>query len=105
MSAVQRVVILLLVASALVSRVAAPLFGAQALPATPQDSRATAASIEPDAHDGSWRVVPAESFVGYRVHERLGFLPAPSDAVGRTSSIVGIAQISGQQITRVAVSS
>ena len=57
--------------------------------------------------DGTWRVVPAQSFVGYRVRERLAFLPLPSDAVGRTSAIIGSARIEGNAIvaTRVSVDS
>jgi hypothetical protein len=53
--------------------------------------------------DGVWRVVPAESFVGYRVRERLSFLPAPSDAVGRTSAIVGSATVEGDRIVATTV--
>jgi polyisoprenoid-binding protein YceI len=37
---------------------------------------------------GRW-VVAAGSVAGYRVREQLGFLPAPDDAVGRTSAITG----------------
>jgi polyisoprenoid-binding protein YceI len=33
------------------------------------------------------------SVAGYRVHEKLAVLPAPSDAVGRTSSITGQATV------------
>ena len=49
-------------------------------------------------HDGVWRIVSAESFVGYRVRERLSVLPAPSDAVGRTSAISGSATIKNRRI-------
>jgi hypothetical protein len=35
-----------------------------------------------EAHDG-------DSFVGYRVREQLAILPAPSDAVGRTTAVGG----------------
>jgi polyisoprenoid-binding protein YceI len=35
------------------------------------------------------------STVGYRVGEKLGALPAPDDAVGRTSSVTGTVTISG----------
>jgi polyisoprenoid-binding protein YceI len=38
---------------------------------------------------GQWTVVPASSTVGYRVREKLFALPAPSDAVGRTSAVTG----------------
>ncbi|TML41452.1 MAG: YceI family protein [Actinobacteria bacterium] len=37
---------------------------------------------------GRW-VVASGSVAGYRVREQLGFLPAPDDAVGRTSAITG----------------
>ena len=39
---------------------------------------------------GRWSVASG-SEAGYRVREKLGFLPAQSDAVGRTSSITGAA--------------
>jgi polyisoprenoid-binding protein YceI len=58
----------------------------------------------PEGHAGTWRAVPAESFVGYRVRERLGFLPAPSDAVGRTSSVTGTVRIEGDKIISTSVS-
>ena len=43
---------------------------------------------------GTWTVA-AKSVAGYRVRERLAFLSAPSDAVGRTSQITGTATITG----------
>ena len=49
----------------------------------------TAASIP-----GRWSVA-AGSVAGYRVREQLAFLSAPSDAVGRTSSISGSVTIGG----------
>ena len=39
---------------------------------------------------GRWTIA-AGSLAGYRVREKLGFLPAESDAVGRTSAITGLA--------------
>jgi polyisoprenoid-binding protein YceI len=39
---------------------------------------------------GRWTIA-AGSVAGYRVREKLGFLPAESDAVGRTSAITGTA--------------
>src|SRR5690348_16066521 len=66
---------------------------------------AAAASRESTAaHDGVWHVVPAESFVGYRVREKLAFLPAPSDAVGRTSAVEGTMTIDGTTVKAVDVS-
>ncbi|MGP0049190.1 MAG: hypothetical protein ACLPZR_10140 [Solirubrobacteraceae bacterium] len=41
---------------------------------------------------GTWTIA-AGSLAGYRVREKLGFLPAESDAVGRTSQITGHATI------------
>ena len=41
---------------------------------------------------GSWKVSTG-SFVGYRVREQLAQLPAPSDAVGRTSAVTGTASV------------
>jgi polyisoprenoid-binding protein YceI len=43
---------------------------------------------------GTWSVA-AGSVVGYRVREQLAFLSAPSDAVGRTSSVTGSVTIGG----------
>jgi hypothetical protein len=54
--------------------------------------------------EGVWRVIPAQSFVGYRVRERLAFLPLPSDAVGRTSAILGSARVKGGAIVSTRVS-
>ncbi len=39
--------------------------------------------------DGSWKLTTGDSFVGYRVREQLAILPAPSDAVGRTTAVGG----------------
>lgn len=49
---------------------------------------------------GRWTVA-AGSVAGYRVREKLGFLPAESDAVGRTSAITGAATFaqSGQVVS------
>jgi polyisoprenoid-binding protein YceI len=51
------------------------------------------ASVSTGAAGGRWSVA-AGSQAGYRVREKLAFLPAQSDAVGRTSSITGAAQLS-----------
>ena len=54
---------------------------------TPSTSGAAAnASSAPGA--GPW-TVPSGSQAGYRVREQLASLPAPSDAVGRTSAVTG----------------
>ena len=52
---------------------------------------------------GTWNADQNGSFVGYRVREQLGFLPAPSDAVGRTSAVSGTLTVDGLSITAVKV--
>ena len=58
--------------------------------ATPSGS--VTASSSPAA--GTWTVTSG-SQAGYRVREQLASLPAPSDAVGRTSSVRGTVTITG----------
>ena len=53
--------------------------------------------------DGAWKVTTGDSFVGYRVREQLAILPAPSDAVGRTTAVDGELDVDGLQITDVDV--
>ena len=53
--------------------------------------------------DGSWKLTTGDSFVGYRVREQLAILPAPSDAVGRTTAVDGGLDIKGLKITKVDV--
>ncbi len=53
--------------------------------------------------DGAWKVTTGDSFVGYRVREQLAILPAPSDAVGRTTAVDGELDIEGLEITLVSV--
>ena len=45
----------------------------------------------------------ANSFVGYRVREKFADLPAPTDAVGRTSAVTGSLTVNGLQVTAVDV--
>jgi polyisoprenoid-binding protein YceI len=52
----------------------------------------SAASASTVSAGGRWSIV-AGSQAGYRVREKLAFLPAQSDAVGRTSSITGTATL------------
>ena len=62
-----------------------------ALPAPPPGSAGPSGPWQ-----GRWVVAPAkDDFVGYRVRERLGFLPAPDDAVGRTHAVAGTLRIAG----------
>lgn len=51
-------------------------------------SASTGATLQPAQVAGVWKI-GSGSVAGYRVREKLGFLPAPSDAVGRTSSVTG----------------
>jgi len=52
-----------------------------------------AASVSSAQLRGSWKIAGG-SQAGYRVREKLAFLPAQSDAVGRTSQITGEAHFS-----------
>lgn len=52
----------------------------------------TSSSTAPTQVGGSWKI-SAGSQAGYRVREKLAFLPAQSDAVGRTSQISGTAAL------------
>ena len=74
---------------------------------TPPESGATVGSAAPPGPpaglDGDWVIVAEGGFVGYRIRERLGPLPAPSDAVGRTESVVGTATISGDRLTHLEI--
>jgi hypothetical protein len=68
------------------------------LASTPTDSSSPAAASTPTTTTGSqiggrWKVAGG-SEAGYRVREKLAFLPAQSDAVGRTSTITGEATVS-----------
>jgi len=69
--------------------------------ATP--SAAASGSGDPGGTSGTWSVQTSGSFVGYRVREKLAFLPAPSDAVGRTSAVTGTMTVAGRTIEAVAV--
>jgi Tol biopolymer transport system component/polyisoprenoid-binding protein YceI len=53
----------------------------------------------PSELDGDW-VLPRENagFAGYRVREKLGFVPAPNDAVGRTTAVRGSMTIADGRI-------
>jgi polyisoprenoid-binding protein YceI len=54
----------------------------------PASTSSPAASTSASPGTGTW-TVGTGSVAGYRVREQLAGLPAPSDAVGRTSSITG----------------
>lgn len=63
-----------------------------ALP-TPVPVASASAGSSPAALGATWKVTGG-SFVGYRVREQLARLPAPTDAVGRTSAVTGNASVS-----------
>jgi polyisoprenoid-binding protein YceI len=73
---------------------------------TPTTS-ASASSSTSTAGAGTWTVTSG-SQAGYRVREQLASLPAPSDAVGRTSAVTGtltLAQsVSGSSVTAATLS-
>jgi polyisoprenoid-binding protein YceI len=52
---------------------------------------------------GTWIVGPG-SFAGYRIREKLAFLPAPHDVVARTTSLSGSLTVSGLEVTRAYLS-
>lgn len=56
------------------------------------DDSAASAPVDSDDLSGQW--APGDgSVAGYRVREQLAMLPAPSDAVGRTSGVTGTVDI------------
>jgi polyisoprenoid-binding protein YceI len=66
---------------------------------SPTDSEPDpAVTVNTDDIEGEWTVAPGDSFVGYRVREKLAFLPAPNDAVGRTSTIEGTMTVSATAV-------
>ncbi len=67
---------------------------------TPGSTTASGASGGGSAVTGEWKIASG-SQAGYRVREKLAFLPAESDAVGRTSQITGRASLtkSGATVT------
>jgi len=74
-------------------------------PTTAAAAAAPASSATSTRLSGSWAVA-AGSLAGYRVREKLAFLPAESDAVGRTSAISGTATLTqaGRAVTVTAAS-
>jgi polyisoprenoid-binding protein YceI len=73
-------------------------------PATTAAPTATAAGRAGTTPDGTWQVAgDGASFVGYRVRERLANLPAPNEAVGRSTQVTGTMQVAGDEIRAVRV--
>ena len=52
----------------------------------------------PSDLDGNWVLAEDAGFAGYRVREKLGFVPAPNDAVGRTTAVRGAMTIADGRI-------
>jgi len=69
-------------------------------PASTAGTAPTAGNTAAGSLTGRWRIASG-SLAGYRVREKLAFLPAQSDAVGRTSQITGSASFAqaGDQLT------
>ena len=74
-----------------------------AVVALPTPSPIAVTGSAPGALASTW-TVGAGSYVGYRVREQLASLPAPSDAVGRTSAVSGSASVSTNADGSVTVS-
>ncbi len=70
---------------------------------SPSAGASSSASAAPGSLNGTWTVQDANSFVGYRVREKFADLPAPTDAVGRTSAVTGSLTVNGLQVTAVDV--
>jgi polyisoprenoid-binding protein YceI len=68
--------------------------------ATAAATASAAATATAATGTGAWKVTDG-SQAGYRVREKLAFLPAKNDAVGRTSSITGDAEstVTGDALT------
>jgi polyisoprenoid-binding protein YceI len=80
----------------------APVALSSAGPSASASPTSTASSV-PGKMSGTWTVQGSDSFVGYRVREQFVDLPAPTDAVGRTSAVTGRLVIDGLSITAVDV--
>jgi polyisoprenoid-binding protein YceI len=66
----------------------------------PATSTGDGAATSDGTADGTWSVQKGEnSYLGYRVQEKLAFLSAPNDAVGRTSEITGTLTVAGEQVS------
>ncbi|MDP2327685.1 MAG: YceI family protein [Dehalococcoidia bacterium] len=74
--------------------------------AAPAEGASTASTATPAAAagslEGTWMLVAADSFVGYRVKEQLVSVGA-TEAVGRTSAVTGLLEFDGSAITAVEV--
>lgn len=76
---------------------------AAALPADGEGSALPDAGLTADSLEGAYTLDASRSFVGYRVREKLASLPAPNDAVGRTSEVTGSLTVTGLDVNPVEV--
>jgi polyisoprenoid-binding protein YceI len=82
-----------------------PLLGRAAAPGTValSDAPGRVAAVAGNP-DGRWTVAPGNAtFVGFRVREKFGALPAPNDAVGRSPAVVGGMTIRDGKVTAALV--
>jgi polyisoprenoid-binding protein YceI len=104
---------LIVVAVVAVAILAAGSYGVFALVAGGGPAPVTESSFSPvpsssaslnGGTDGVWTLDgTGDSFVGYRVTEKLAMLSAPSDAVGRTTAVQGSLTLDGTDVTAVDV--
>jgi polyisoprenoid-binding protein YceI len=83
-----------------------PVFGTAATPKPVglSDAPGRGAGAVAGNPDGRWTVQRGNAtFVGFRVREKFGALPAPSDAVGRSPAVVGGMTIRNGQVTAALV--
>jgi polyisoprenoid-binding protein YceI len=73
------------------------------VPSSATGSASSGATAFDGDFDGTWTLLEGESFVGYRVREQLAFLPAPNDAVGRSTAVEGSLEIDGLRIVSTSV--
>jgi polyisoprenoid-binding protein YceI len=62
-----------------------------------------ASHVETGSPQGTWTVGPG-SFAGYRIREKLAFLPAPHDVVARTTALSGSLTVTGLEVSRAFLS-
>lgn len=98
---------ILLIVVAVVVVVAGGAYGVFALLSGDGPEPVALSSAEPQSASGdlsgTWTIDASDSFVGYRVREKLAFLPAPNDAVGRADAVEGTLRISGLTVESVDV--
>ena len=93
-------------AVALGGRSLLPVLGTAATPRTValSDAPGRGAAALAGNPDGRWAVQQGNAtFVGFRVREKFGALPAPNDAVGRSPAVVGGMTIRNGQVTAALV--